>query len=336
MFYIYGGGRCAGKKTQEFLEKFLNVHCAGVVVSKKYYDATQPDLICLEDLLESAEKPIALIVAFRDFDENAIPKVLKSKISTILRYDCWSASRFRDLHMSEYEWLCSKEKEFHRVYDALQDEKSKQVFIAYLNQKISMKLGYMAKVKSPIQYFEDDLITFSNNEVFVDCGAYDGDSALAFIAALKRQKIDSYEQIIAFEPDEVNYAKLCAKKIDKCMAVKKGVSDKAQVLFFSQSDTSSAVCETGETKIEVDTIDNVVGSKNVTMIKMDIEGAELGALQRAAQTIKRCHPRLAICAYHKREDLYELSQFILGLDSMYKLYLRCYEDFSNEVVLYAL
>ena len=69
---------------------------------------------------------------------------------------------------------------------------------------------------------------------------------------------------------------------------------------------------------------------------MDIEGAELEALKGAKETIKRNHPKLAICVYHKPEDIVDIPKFILELDPEYKLYLRHYSDNAGETVLYAI
>ena len=69
---------------------------------------------------------------------------------------------------------------------------------------------------------------------------------------------------------------------------------------------------------------------------MDIEGAELEALRGAAKTIRRCKPKLAICVYHRREDLITIPQFIKSISSGYKLYLRGHLYCPSEVVLYAI
>ena len=69
---------------------------------------------------------------------------------------------------------------------------------------------------------------------------------------------------------------------------------------------------------------------------MDIEGAELEALKGAEETIKRYRPKLAICVYHKPEDIVEIPKYILNINPDYKLYLRHYSDNAGETVLYAI
>ncbi|GBR76374.1 hypothetical protein NO2_0935 [Candidatus Termititenax persephonae] len=65
-------------------------------------------------------------------------------------------------------------------------------------------------------------------------------------------------------------------------------------------------------------------------LKMDIEGSELEALTGAAETIKRYRPELAICVYHRGNDLVEVPRYIKSLNPNYKcllgggLHLICY------------
>ena len=82
-------------------------------------------------------------------------------------------------------------------------------------------------------------------------------------------------------------------------------------------------------------IEEIVKNDKVSFIKMDIEGAELKALEGAKETISKYKPRLAICIYHKYEDIYEIGDYILTLNPNYKLYIRHYTTCMWETVLYA-
>ena len=72
-----------------------------------------------------------------------------------------------------------------------------------------------------------------------------------------------------------------------------------------------------------------------TFIKMDIEGYELKALIGAKESIRKYRPRLAVCVYHKAEDIFDVSKCILDIHNDYKLYFRSYHMASTEAVLYA-
>lgn len=118
--------------------------------------------------------------------------------------------------------------------------------------------------------------------------------------------------------------------------IPKGVLDHSGTLCFSAEGTSgSHISELGE-QIEVTTIDEALHGVNVTFIKMDIEGAELQALKGAKETIQRCKPKLAICVYHRREDLITIPQYIQSLNAGYKLYFRNYSPHGLEAVIYAI
>ncbi len=79
----------------------------------------------------------------------------------------------------------------------------------------------------------------------------------------------------------------------------------------------------------------MVKKNRVTFIKLDVEGAELEALKGARDTIIREHPKLAICVYHKKEDIWEIPEYILSLSKEYRLYIRHYHWNPSETVLYA-
>ena len=98
----------------------------------------------------------------------------------------------------------------------------------------------------------------------------------------------------------------------------------------------SSISEDGSTVIETRTIDSSVDSRErITFIKMDVEGAELQSLMGAQNTIQRYRPKLAICIYHKREDMTQIPLYIKSLIPDYKLYVRHYSNNVNETVLYA-
>ncbi len=70
--------------------------------------------------------------------------------------------------------------------------------------------------------------------------------------------------------------------------------------------------EDGDISIEVRRLDDILGNRPVTFIKMDIEGSELAALRGAERIIRQQRPKLAICVYHKPEDMWEIPNFILN------------------------
>ena len=73
-----------------------------------------------------------------------------------------------------------------------------------------------------------------------------------------------------------------------------------------------------------------------SFVKMDIEGAEMGALQGAAALISRHQPKLAISVYHHASDLWELPALIQRLNPGYRLFVRHYTREIADTVCYAI
>lgn len=272
------------------------------------------------------------MVAHQGYTAGKLRK-LADKISKVIDLDSF-AGVLEDEGLT-YAWVEEHEAELQWLYDAVSDDLSRQTLSAYLNQKISRDYKYLTAVKQEHQYFEEGLVSLGDHEVFVDCGAYDGDSAVAFIDALHRQGVSTYQEIISFEPDAENFQRMVERKLENHTCIAAGCAEEKATLRFKHEGTSSAMDDAGEQIIEVDSIDHVLAGKPATMIKMDIEGSELSALKGARDTICRYQPKLAICIYHKKADLLEIPQYIHALVPSYQFYIRAYENCCTEMVLYA-
>ncbi len=183
-------------------------------------------------------------------------------------------------------------------------------------------------------YFVQDIVHLGD-EVFVDDGCKNMDTSF------KLASLCNLKKVYAFEPDPQNY-EICKGRKDELNAevvlYPYGTWDKKDTLSFSATnDGCSHITDSGETKIDVRSIDEMIPKEeNVTFIKMDVEGAELNSLIGAANTIRRCKPKLAICIYHKPEDTIELLLYVYSLNPEYKFYIRHHSNYWNETVLYAL
>lgn len=333
--YIWGNGTM-GKQVRRTLA-LHGIKYDGTVVNRKYY-TEGAGVFCFEEMMEKTDRPVSLIVAFRDWKPESMEsrKCYKEKIHMAISMDGWAGPDIAgDGSELTYEWLEKKGESFQVLFNTLQDELSHRTLLAYLNQKISADYKYLDPVKQPFQYFDPEINKMSEHEVFVDCGAYDGDTALNFIQALQKRGYKSYDEIISFEPDPDNFRKLKARNLENHTCIPRGVSDSQKTLRFSQDDISSRCAESGEIIVEVDSIDHVMDGRRVTMLKMDIEGAELDALHGAKETIQKYKPLLAVCVYHRREDLLTIPQYIKSLVPEYRLFLRAYDRTATELVLYA-
>jgi FkbM family methyltransferase len=184
------------------------------------------------------------------------------------------------------------------------------------------------------QYYLSNL-TFNDDEVYIDCGAYDGDTIDRFI-----EHCPQYKHIVGFEPLTNDFNKLYEKHGNnpKIRLYNAGAYDKDGEVSFSLKTPNSPQITANDGqkdfKIQVKCVDNL-GLDRITFIKMDIEGAELEALKGAKNTIIKDKPKLAICIYHKIEDLIDIPEYILSLVPEYDLYIRQYQS-AYETVLYAI
>lgn len=327
--YILGGGEGA----DNIERRARGFEFAGKLVNRQFFSPNQ-GMECLETLLEAERSKINIVVGFRGYKASLLEK-WRSKIEIIIDLDCFVGNYALDPNVMTYSWVSENQNKLQAVYEELADDYSKEVFSAYINQKISMDYKYLRRVKTEPQYFEKGIMPLSEDEIFVDCGAYNGDSALAFINAIREAGILNYKKIISFEPDPYNFVQMCNRKIPNHICINKGTSDHQDKYKFAIMGTSSGISDLGEVTIETDTLDNMIAEK-VTLVKMDIEGAELASLRGAQDMIKRDKPKLAICIYHRKEDLWEIQNFLRELVPQYRFYVRAYEETARELVLYAI
>ena len=92
----------------------------------------------------------------------------------------------------------------------------------------------------------------------------------------------------------------------------------------------------GNDIINVVSIDEVIINKDVNFVKMDIEGAEVEALNGAKELISKYEPILAISAYHKYDDLWTILETINSFNVEYKYFMRMYEYNGFGIVYYAI
>lgn len=233
-----------------------------------------------------------------------------------------------------FEYFMENRNRFVETFEWLCDDLSKETMLTYLNGHINLKMFPMSSLKdNNPQYFPSDIYKLSNNEVYVDCGGWDGDTVNEFL----KQTNNKYKNIYIFEPDKRMVPKLKDNLgVDvKYTLFEKGVYNQTCKLGFDVSACGTISEDSSDNTIEVTRIDDVINEK-ISFIKMDIEGAEMSALQGAEKTLRKSLPIMAICVYHKREDLITIPQFIKSLNPNYNLYLRAYYDYVSEVVLYAI
>lgn len=231
---------------------------------------------------------------------------------------------------------------FLELYDALADGKSRDTLTSVLKGRLSGELSYFRQCCVSDQYYPSDIIRFSKDEVTVDLGAYEGETLLELIP-----RCPDYQAAYCFEPDVNLLPQLekvkeqQAERKKRVYVVPKGAWDCSTTLKFSTAGTlegSSHImddCE-GERSYAIETaaVDEVV-KEPISYMKMDIEGSELRALHGAETQIRTNRPKLAVCVYHKNEDILDIWNYLRSLTPEYQFYLRHHTTAGTETVLYA-
>jgi len=219
----------------------------------------------------------------------------------------------------------------------LNDQKSLDEFAAQIFWRCSLDYSRLSQHDPPSDmYFAPDLVHLRNDEIFLDCGAFDGDSIRAFIERTGQR----YRRIIALEPDPANrdaLRRFAESSIHDLAILPFAVCNYSGTGSFDAKGSvgSSLSASDGGMSVECRRIDDLVDLEAPTFIKMDIEGAELDALEGARQTIRKARPILAICAYHKCEHLWQIPLLIHDILPDYLISLRRYAEECWETVYYA-
>lgn len=208
----------------------------------------------------------------------------------------------------------------------------------YLRQIRWRALGDLGELypPHPHQYFPDGLFRLSTQEVFVDCGAYDGVTIRRFL-----KRTPGFLRIFAIDADPRNYKQLVRTisglpERDRIEAHYLAVgANRATVRFQSTGTVQAAVSSDGDIEVEQVPLDELLKGAEPTFIKMDIEGAELGALEGARHLIRESQPLLAVCVYHTPSDLWRIPLKIHELAPKHSLYLRPHVEDGWDLVCYA-
>jgi FkbM family methyltransferase len=225
------------------------------------------------------------------------------------------------------------------AFAVFHDATSREQFLLQLSYLLSTMDSFdLPRKGAGGSYFPSDLVMLSSAEVFVDCGAYDGDSIASFLETTRSR----FKSIIAFEPDPHAATRLTefvarqpGEIQNRIRVHESAVGSAAGSMQFDGGGTpGSRESAVGTLTVERVTLDHVLREDVPTFIKMDIEGAEEDALLGATETIRAHRPILAVCVYHLQTDLYRLPTLISRLAPEYSLFLRRQGD-DGDLVCFA-
>lgn len=339
---IYPMGIAGKSMRDKLLSKGIETDCF-CDTNEKLWGSSYHGVTCisLPELIQMNQDELIVIVESLYYKEIK-EQLVKSGIQNIVRI------YFEKIAIEEYIQEHEEEvrQKIAQVIDICADERSKEVYrhIAAAWFMDEVDDDYFEPIYSKGQYFDPELIKLKEDEVFVDAGAYIGDTAEQFLEACNGK----FEKAFLFELDPVIYEKLCqnVKQLNanstgagviECRPY--GLSDFTGQVEIVSGDSTSSVAgrqrRSGGVVAKVTTIDESLSGEDVSFIKMDIEGAEMSALRGSRSLIENRKPLLAICIYHGILDLLNVPLYLKVLVPEYQIYIRHYTDESLETVCYA-
>ena len=219
------------------------------------------------------------------------------------------------------------------------DEESTAEYRSQVRWRFLLDYDAISPPRPPAEtYFPSDLIRPLAHEVYVDCGAFTGDTIEQFLAAREGK----FQRIIAIEPDAASRRAL----LDRIETWRRAGVGPMRVepyaagfqrgtVRFDATGTVGSSVGSGADTVDVAPLDEILAEWKPSYIKFDVEGAEHDALVGGSTTIRLNMPVLAVSLYHKPEDLWDLPLLIRSLGPGYRLYLRRYSDERWETVCYA-
>jgi FkbM family methyltransferase len=246
-----------------------------------------------------------------------------------------------DTYRLEQAILSQYQMEVLSVYDLLEDERSREVYEEIVTARME---GRYPKVGtcSPKSYFcWSEFAQKEIGRVFVDCGSYTGETIEQYLWETEGW----FDQVIAFEPDEVNYQAMeyrlerlkrewnVSQKIEPVYA---GVGGATTQLCFQRNENgvASNFIEKGDQQIQIYALDDYL-KEPYTFLKADIESFEYEMLEGARNTIKKWEPHLAICIYHNCVDIFAIALLIRRINPRYRIAVRHHSTSLVQTVLYA-
>lgn len=279
----------------------------------------------------AADRPDFVIVTARHV-VGPISAMLAALGIAHVSYDAWYAAR----HFAS----------FRHTHDALlKDERSKEVLRAVLMAMLTGDTRHCESALDKDQYFCLPRFCGSQDEIYVDAGAFVGDSMERFIWAQN----GIFSKIYAFEPGADQFVALQTRAVrlkaewalsaDAIELVHAALGDNDRESFIGNRGalTSLTVHEAeclGSRAVTVLSLDRHLKGNRITFLKADVEGMEMALLKGARATIERHKPKIAISAYHYPADVPVLSAYLREIVPDYNFGLRHHSPRLLETVLY--
>lgn len=231
-------------------------------------------------------------------------------------------------------------KRYYENFVLLEDEKSRECMTAYLRCKMSGNVDAVIDAfEESFHYFNNPVFTLRRDEVYVDVGAYTGDSLELFL----EETSGCYKRIYAYEPEEKNFLQLKRyveeKALKNVVCEQTGTWNKKEKLLFALDEESSGISQIGgknrSVEIEVNALDSLLGEEEVTLIKINFLSGVKETIEGMRRIMGKYRPKLIITVGFDEYALLSIPMLVKEINPDYKLYLRFAAAMPARLLLFA-
>lgn len=265
---------------------------------------------------------------------------IKDKCQNIQNVFCIPNVCYNRYERIERSFFENHAKEYYDNFCLLEDEASEECMIAYLRCKMSENVDYIIDVfGGAINYFNNPCFSLGKEEVYVDVGAYTGDSLELFL----KETGNRYKKIYAYEPEEENFILLKKyveeHKLENIVLEQVGTWNQKEQLYFDLDEESSGISssqtKSHSTEIQVDALDSMLNGEEVTLIKINFLSGVKETIEGMKRIMTENKPKLAITVGFDEYALLTIPKLIKEINPEYKLYLRFAAAMPARLLLFA-
>jgi FkbM family methyltransferase len=234
------------------------------------------------------------------------------------------------------ESLFANSQRFLSAFALLGGEKSRVVFNGLIKLRAELITSHTDGFKSafPDEYIDSAFINAEDMKIFIDVGSYDGDTLDRI-----EKRLGKAEQAYLFEPELKPYIESLIKYRDRdsVFNFNIGLADRIFKIKYNSEFTYDLKTKNNmglrAPSIQFMRLDSF-GINDASFLKVDVEGGELSVLRGGADLIKKSKPKIAVCAYHRADDYWQIIEYVMSLNSEYKVGMRHYSDILDDTTLY--
>jgi FkbM family methyltransferase len=287
------------------------------------------DVLSLGDVMHNHHEAIIIIAIWDKAEREDIIKQLRA-LGFPYVTDAYEYTFSKACHGK----IC-KQKELYyleKAWDFFTEESDREIIL----NKALYYLGAISETPYELPQYFVPFMDISEDEIFADCGFFNGDTAESYI----KDAGGKFKKYYGFEPNAKNIAQVKPeiKNDPRIEITQAGVYSYCTTLMFNDEHADASSFEmkgAGNTEVPVVSLDAFFADKEKpTFIKMDIEGSEMAAILGAKCLIRDYKPKLAICLYHKPEDMIEIPKLIREIMPEYQMILKQHSGINGDTLLY--